>query len=83
VRLTTVDVDLREMIMTGKIFKSGDIVPASGMYEAFHPTPHAISEREIYFEGSRFPHCSLCAAGTHYRLASPCIPVRLASLVPC
>lgn len=62
--------------MTSKTFKSGDLVPASGVYEVFHSTPHVIGGREMYFEGSRFPKCESCGAGTLYRLESPCVPMQ-------
>jgi hypothetical protein len=58
-----------------KVLKSGEKVPASGIYRVLHSAPHATEQREMYFEGSRFPECQICAAGVLYRLESPCVPV--------
>jgi hypothetical protein len=58
-----------------KAFRSGEKVPASGIYLALHAAPHAAPEREMYFEGSRFPNCGICQAGVLYRLESPCVPM--------
>lgn len=57
-----------------KAFKSGDQVPASGVYVALHSTPHRLPDREMYFEGSRFPDCEICRSAVRYRLESPCVP---------
>lgn len=57
-----------------KVLKPGDKVPASGIYRASHLLPHTAEERDMYFEGSHFPPCRVCAAGVHYRLESPCVP---------
>jgi hypothetical protein len=58
-----------------KALKSGEKVPASGIYRVLHSTPHAAEQREMYFEGSRFPECQICGAGALYRLESPCVPM--------
>jgi hypothetical protein len=58
-----------------KALKSGEKVPTSGIYRVLHSTPHAVEEREMYFEGSRFPICRMCPAGALYRLESPCVPM--------
>jgi hypothetical protein len=58
-----------------KALKSGEKVPASGIYRVLHSTPHAAEQREMYFEGSRFPACQICPAGVLYRLESPCVPM--------
>ena len=58
-----------------KALKSGEKVPASGIYRVLHSTPHAADQREMYLEGSRFPECQICAAGVVYRLESPCVPM--------
>jgi len=58
-----------------KGLKSGEKVPASGIYRVLHSLPHAAEQRELYFEGSRFPECEICPAGVHYRLESPCVPL--------
>jgi len=60
-----------------KAFKSGEQVPASGTYLTLHLTPHRIPERELYFEGSRFPECKVCPAGVLYKLESPCVPIAM------
>jgi hypothetical protein len=57
-----------------KILKSGEKVPASGVYRILHSTPHSAEQRELYFEGSRFPQCEVCPAGALYRLESLCVP---------
>jgi hypothetical protein len=60
-----------------KTFKSGELVPASGVYEVLHSSPHALGHREMYFEGSRFPQCGICSAAVLYRLHSPCVPIQV------
>jgi hypothetical protein len=57
--------------------KCGDKVPASGVYRVSHLLPHTAAQREMYFEGSCFPACKVCASGVFYRLESPCVPMRL------
>jgi hypothetical protein len=61
-----------------KAFKSGDQVPASGVYLALHTIPHAVPGREMYLEGSRFPDCQICPA-VFYRLDSPCLRIASAA----
>jgi len=58
-----------------KVLKSGEKVPASGIYRVLHSLPHAGEQRELYFEGSSFPECQICPAGVLYRLESPCVPM--------
>jgi hypothetical protein len=58
-----------------KVLKPGDKVPASGIYRVAHLLPHITEERDMYFEGSHFPPCRICAEGVHYRLESPCVPM--------
>jgi hypothetical protein len=64
-----------------KALTSGDKVPASGIYRVSHSLPHTGEEREMYFEGSRFPACKVCAAGVYYRLESPCVPMAVAPMM--
>jgi len=40
-----------------KAFNCGEKVPVSGIYKVFHLLPHNGEQREMYFEGSRFPLC--------------------------
>lgn len=56
-----------------KALKCGERVPVSGVYRVSHFLPHPADQREMYFEGSHFPPCKVCAAGVHYRLESPCV----------
>ncbi len=58
-----------------KILKPEEKVPVSGTYRVLHLLPHAAEQRELYFEGSRFPTCKICAAGVYYRLESPFVPM--------
>ena len=60
----------------GKTFRPGDLVRTSGVYELLHSSPHAVGQRVMYFEGSRFPRCRTCKEGMFYRLESPCVPIR-------
>jgi hypothetical protein len=60
-----------------KALKCGDKVPASGVYRVSHLLPHTAEQREMYFEGSCFPACKVCASGVFYRLESPCVPMGL------
>ena len=63
-----------------KVLKSGEKVPASGIYRVLHSVPHAAEQREMYFEGSRFPECQVCPAGALYRLESPCVPIAIPAM---
>ena len=58
-----------------KVLKSGEKVPASGIYRVVHSTPHLADQRDMYFEGSRLPDCELCPGGVLFRLESPCVPL--------
>lgn len=60
-----------------KLLRSGEKVPASGIYRALHSMPHTAEQREMYFEGSRFPECEVCPADVLYRLESPCVPLAM------
>jgi len=60
-----------------RIFQPGDSVPASGVYSVVHSSPHAPVQREMFFEGGRFPTCPNCPAGVAYRLESPCVATRM------
>ena len=64
-----------------KALKSGEKVPASGIYRVLHSMPHAAEQREMYFEGSCFPGCQICPTGVLYRLESPCVPITVPSMV--
>lgn len=58
-------------------FQPGDSVPTSGVYSVLHSTPHTVIEREMFFEGGRFPACPNCPTGVAFRLESPCVSTRL------
>jgi hypothetical protein len=58
-----------------KVLKPGDKVPASGIYRVSHLLLHTTEVRDMYFEGSHFPPCRVCAESVQYRLESPCVPV--------
>lgn len=64
-----------------KVLKSGEKVPASGIYRVLHSTPHLADQRDMYFEGSRLPDCELCPGGVLYRLESPCVPLAVPAVV--
>jgi len=64
-----------------KAFNCGEKVPVSGIYKVFHLLPHNGEQREMYFEGSRFPLCKVCAAGVLYRLESPCVRMTVAPTI--
>ena len=64
-----------------KAFKCDEKVPVSGIYRVLHLQPHNADQRELYFEGSRFPTCKVCAAGVHYRLESPYVSMAVPALV--
>jgi hypothetical protein len=64
-----------------KVLKSGEKVPASGIYRVLHSTPHLADQREMYFEGSRLPVCDLCPGGVLFRLESPCVPLAVPAVV--
>jgi hypothetical protein len=61
------------------VFRSGDLVPVSGIYLILHSTPHVLEQRELYVEGSHFPECKACPGGVRYRLLSPCMPMQARS----
>ena len=58
-----------------KALKPNEKVPVSGTYRVLHLLPHSAEQRELYFEGSRFPACKVCGAGVCYRLESPFVPI--------
>jgi hypothetical protein len=58
-----------------KALKPDEKVPVSGTYRVLHLLPHSAEQRELYFEGSLFPACQVCAAGVRYRLESPFVPM--------
>jgi hypothetical protein len=58
-----------------KVLKPGDKVPASGIYRVSHLLLHTTEVRDMYFEGSHFPPCRVCAESVQYRLESPCVPM--------
>jgi hypothetical protein len=64
-----------------KAFKCGEKVPISGIYRVLHLLSHNADQRELYFEGSRFPICTVCAARVHYRLESPYVPMAAPAVV--
>jgi hypothetical protein len=64
-----------------KAFTRGEKVPVSGIYRVLHLLPHNADQREMYFEGSRFPTCRVCAAGVRYRLESPYVPMAVPGVV--
>jgi len=64
-----------------QVFNCGEKVPVSGIYRVLHLLPHEADQREMYFEGSRFPICRVCAAGVHYRLESPYVPMPVPAVV--
>jgi hypothetical protein len=55
-------------------FKSGDVVPDSGVYTVLHSTPHKLIDRQMFVEGARFRSCSICPLGVLYRLEAQCVP---------
>ena len=63
-----------------KVFRPGDLVPASGIYLTLHSTPHVPEQRELYIAGSHFPECKACPDGARYRLSSPCMPMQARSI---
>lgn len=64
-----------------KAFKSGEKVPASGIYLTLHANPHAAPGRDMFFEGSRFPECGICHADVVYRLEAPCVTIPVPAMV--
>ena len=63
-----------------RVFRSGDLVPVSGIYLTLHSTPHVLEQRELYVKGSHFPECKDCPDGARYRLSSPCMPMQACSI---
>jgi hypothetical protein len=55
-------------------FKSGDLVPNSGVYTVLHSTPHKLIDRRMCVEGAHFRGCKVCPLGVLYRLEVPCVP---------
>ena len=47
-----------------KMYKSGDVVPKSGIYVVLHSTPHMLIDHQIYIEGARFKGCRMCPLGS-------------------
>jgi hypothetical protein len=63
-----------------KMYKSGDVVPQSGVYVVLHSTPHMLIDHQIYIEGARFRGCRMCPLGILYRLEEQGIPVSYPNL---
>ncbi len=63
-----------------KMYKSGDVVPQSGIYVVLHSTPHMLIDHQIYIEGAQFKGCRICPLGVLYRLEEQCIPTSYSSL---
>jgi hypothetical protein len=49
-------------------FRTYDLVPASGIYEVFHPL-HDLQDTVALFKGERFPACSGCNSSVLFALA--------------
>jgi hypothetical protein len=56
-----------------RLFRSGDLVTASGTYAVLHSTPHSLIQHATHIEGTRFHECRLCPMGVWYRLETPYI----------
>jgi hypothetical protein len=54
-----------------RLFRSGDLVPESGVYAVLHSTPHAVIQHVSQVEGARFHECRMCPLGVWYRLEAP------------
>lgn len=48
------------MAQIGQVFKPGDMVEASGIYEVEHDTGHAQRHEVTCVYGKRFPPCRTC-----------------------
>ena len=67
-----------------RLFRSGDLVPESGVYAVLHSTPHALIQHITHVEGARFHECRMCPLGVWYRLEASYMrtPEQLLSQAP-
>lgn len=52
----------------GKIFKSGDIVRETGIYEVLHESAHRTAHEVVMLATDAFPRCETCSTGVRFRL---------------
>ena len=56
-----------------RLFRSGELVPESGLYAVLHSTPHTLIQHATHLEGTRFHECRMCPLGVWYRLEARCV----------
>jgi hypothetical protein len=52
----------------GKVFKSGEIVQETGIYEILHDREHRPVHEVVMLAGDLFPTCETCEARVRFRL---------------
>ena len=57
-----------------RFYRSGEMVPESGVYAVLHSTPHALIQHVTHIAGTRFHECKLCPLGVWFRLELTYVP---------
>jgi len=52
----------------GKVYRSGDTVRQSGIYEVMHDREHREAHEVVMISGERFPDCETCKERVRFRL---------------
>jgi hypothetical protein len=52
----------------GKIFKSGDVVRETGIYQVLHESAHRTAHEVVMLATDVFPSCETCSTGVRFRL---------------
>lgn len=56
------------MTNIGQVFKPGQIVPTSGIYEVIHDQDHAQEHEVTCVKDKKFPTCSRCGEHPRFKL---------------
>ena len=62
-------------VSIGDIFKPGELVDASGIYNVIHDAEHRQRHQVTCIYGRRFPPCNHCGGSVRFRLAVKAIHV--------
>jgi hypothetical protein len=71
-----------------EIYKPGDIVLTSGIYQAIHDPPHATPSNHSFDEGRVFPSCRTCRGSARFKLLRARVrvtdePAESQGIIPC
>jgi hypothetical protein len=51
-----------------KIFRAGQTIPESGIYEVMHEQEHRAAHESVMVKGDPFPHCDTCHDRVRFRV---------------